>query len=173
MKEGNSSFFKLNHGKCMKAYLFQSFVDKTTKNKPNIEPVLSQSNWLSEHPEIEPFTGSFLNNSADSSVHFNNVGLTRVAEEIKNGNIEKGSFLVFDGLNKLNIRHTDDLELIIKTIWNHDITIVLARKWQEFSPEAIDDVAQRIRLLSVMEHEVQESAYRSKRAMHSHRARKS
>lgn len=156
----------------MKAYLFQSFIEKTTKNKPTIEPVLSQSNWLSEHPEIELFTESFLNNSAHSSVHFNNVGLTRVAEEIKNGNIEKGSFLVFDGLNKLSCRHTDELELIIKTIWNHGITIVLARKWLEFSPEAIDDVAQRIRLLSVMEHEIQESAYRSQRAKHSYHVRK-
>jgi hypothetical protein len=156
----------------MKAYLFQSFIEKTTKNKPNIEPAVSQNDWLSKHPDVELFTESYLNNTVHSSVHLNSFGLTRVAEEIKDGNIEKGSFLVFDGLNKLNIRHADDLELIIKTIWDHGITIVLARKWQEFPPEAINDIAQRIRLLSVMDHEIQESAYRSLRAKHSYHVRK-
>lgn len=156
----------------MKVYLFQSFVEKTTKNKPNIEPVLSQSKWLSEHPEVELFTESFLNKSAHSSVHFNNVGLKRVVEEIKNGDIEKGSFLVFDGLNKLSCRYTDELDSIIKTIWDHEITIVLARKGKEFPPETIDDFAQRIQLFSVMDHEIQESAYRSERAKDSYQVRK-
>lgn len=156
----------------MKAYLFQSFVEKTTKNKANIEPAVSQKDWLSKHPDVELFTESFLNTSSYSTSNIANTGLMRVLAEINNGNIEKGSFLVFDGLNKLNIRHTDELELIIKTIWNHGITIVLARKGQEFPPEAINDIAQRIRLLSVMEHEIQESVYRSQRAKDSHQVRK-
>ncbi|MCW8833644.1 MAG: hypothetical protein ACJAWQ_000635 [Paraglaciecola sp.] len=156
----------------MKAYLFQSFIEKTTKNKPTIEPALSQSQWLSEYPQVELFTDSFLNNSTDSSAHFNNAGLNRVVQEIKNGNVEKGSYLVFDGLNKLYCRPTDELELIIKSIWNHGITIVLARKWQEFSPEAINDITSRIQLLSVMQHEIQESVYRSQRAKHSYHVRR-
>jgi hypothetical protein len=93
-------------------------------------------------------------------------------EEINNGDIEKGFYIIFDGFNTISHLHFDQLEIILKTIWNYGITIVTARNNVEYPPSTINDLAQRVCLILVLEYVMQEYFYRSERAKHSHQARK-
>ena len=155
----------------MKAYLFQSFLDKVTDKKPTIEPTYNQTSWLSNHPDIEVYSGSFVSSSAYPSAHAG-FGINKLISEIESGNIEKESFIIFDSFSKITHQHIEQLDDIIKIIWENGLTIITAHDQQEYPPHSRDNLGRRIGLLSIIESAFRVSSLRSKRAKESHQSRR-
>jgi len=154
----------------MKAYLFQSFLDKVTEKKPTIEPTYNQTLWLSYHPEIEVYSGSFVSSSAYQSAH-TGFGINKLISEIEAGNIEKESFIIFDNFSKITRQNIEQLESIIKIIWKNGLTIITAHDQQEYPPHLIDNLGRKIGLFSIIDSAFRVSSLRSERAKKAHQSR--
>lgn len=151
----------------MKAYLFQSFFEKITDKKPQIEPTHNQKVWLEAHPSVELISESFVNSNLANSY-----GLNKLAEEINAGTINKGSYVIFDGFNKITHHDIEQLDSITKLIWSNGVTIVSAHDGIEYPPSTLELVEQRIGLLHIINSAVRASTLKSERAKKAHQVRK-
>jgi len=154
----------------MKAYLFQSFLDRITEKKPTIEPTYNQTLWLSNaHPEIEVYSDSFVSSSAYHSAH-TDFGINKLISEIEAGNIEKESFIIFDSFSKITHQNIEQLDSIIKIIWENGFTIITAHDQQEYPPQSKDNLGRRIGLFYIIDSAFRVSSLRSERAKKAHQS---
>jgi hypothetical protein len=115
------------------------------------------------------YSDSFVSSSTCQSAHVG-FGINKLVSEIEAGNIEKGSFIIFDSLSKIAGQNIEQLDSIIKKIWENEITIVTAHDGADYPPESLNDISKRIGLLSIIESVHRVSLLRSERAIKAHQA---
>ncbi|WP_343289618.1 recombinase family protein [Vibrio harveyi] len=119
-------------------------------------------NWLARNPDVEVID-SFVDKAMSgwSGKHLEEGSLGKLMKAIDDGIITSGTLILVEHFSRLSRQNIRDAEHLMHRIWDAGITVVTVRDGTEYSPDAANDMALRIRLIVEMEQAYKESEWRS------------
>jgi hypothetical protein len=148
-----------------KAYLYQRFSsDQQIGNSSIFRQSFKQHEWLKAHPDFE-CDGEYVDESKSASKgdHLKRGELGDLVQEIEQGKINKGSYILVEGFSRLSRLDTPETEELLRKIWKAGITIVTVQNGQEYPPDTESNFGLRIQLLVEVNGAYLESKIRSER----------
>lgn len=118
--------------------------------------------WLKRNPDVEVID-SFVDQAMSgwSGKHLKDGSLGQLMNAIEAGIIQSGTLILVEHFSRLSRQNIRDAEQLMHRIWDAGITVVTVRDGTEYSPDAANDMALRIRLIVEMEQAFKESEWRS------------
>lgn len=132
----------------------------------------SQREWLRQNPDVTVID-SFVDEAMSgwSGKHLEDGSLGQLMKAIEDGIIQPDTLILVEHFSRLTRQNIDNAEELIKRIWKAGITVVTVRDNTEYTPNAVNDMALRIRLIVEMEQAFKESEWRSAKVKASYKRR--
>jgi predicted site-specific integrase-resolvase len=132
----------------------------------------TQKEWLKQNPDVTVID-SFVDEAMSgwSGKHLKDGSLGQLMKAIEDGIIQPGTLILVEHFSRLTRQNIDNAEELIKRIWKAGITVVTVRDNTEYTPEAVNNMSLRIRLIVEMEQAFKESEWRSAKVKASYKRR--
>ena len=156
-----------------KAVTYQRFSSQAQLGNSSIErQTNSQKDWLKKNPDvvvIDEFVDEAMSGWNGKNLEKGSLGI--LMQAIKENIIQSGTLILVEHFSRLTRQNIDEAEELVKKIWKAGITVVTVRDGQVYTPEAVNDMALRIRLIVEMEQNWSESKWRSEKVAASYKRR--
>ncbi|MBV7300190.1 recombinase family protein [Enterovibrio sp. NIFS-20-8] len=155
------------------AVTYQRFSSERQINNSSLERQTdAQRAWLAMNKDvvvIDSFVDEAISAWNGSNVEKGSLG--RLLQAIEDGFIPNGTLILVEQFSRLSRQNIDKTEELLRRIWAAGVTLVTVRDNQLYTPETINNLPQRIKLLVEIESAFRDSEWRSAKVRGSYEKR--